>query len=63
MSGDRSPPPNLVSRATGAAQSLRCVVPLVLLVLVGLAACGKKGPPEPPGPPEKVTYPKIYPTR
>jgi predicted small lipoprotein YifL len=39
-------------------------VPMTLLALVLLtAACGKKGPPEPPGPPDKVTYPKVYPTR
>ena len=39
------------------------LLPLVLLALVGLAACGTKGPPEPPGPPDKITYPRIYPTR
>ncbi len=36
---------------------------LALAVLVGLAACGVKGPPMPPGPPDKVTYPKVYPTK
>jgi hypothetical protein len=43
--------------------SLRRALPLILLAMFGLAACGKKGPPEPPGPPEKITYPRIYPTR
>jgi predicted small lipoprotein YifL len=33
------------------------------VVLSLLAACGKKGPPEPPGPPDKITFPKVYPTR
>ncbi len=51
-----------------AARSPRRTLPailflLLLLTLGSLAACGKKGPPEPPGPPEKVTYPRIYPTR
>ncbi len=59
MSGDRRLPPCVALLAA----PLRCVLPVVLLVLIGLAACGKKGPPEPPGPPEKVTYPRIYPTR
>ncbi len=36
---------------------------LALAMLVGLAACGVKGAPMPPGPPDKVTYPKVYPTR
>jgi predicted small lipoprotein YifL len=37
---------------------------LALAVALGLlVACGKKGGPEPPGPPDKVTYPKLYPTR
>jgi len=44
-------------------RGLPVLLPLLLLAFVGLAACGKKGPPEPPGPPEKVTYPRIYPTR
>ena len=39
-------------------------VALALLLLSGaLAACGKKGPPDPPGPPDKVTYPRMYPSR
>ena len=39
-------------------------VALALLLLCGgLAACGKKGPPDPPGPPDKITYPRMYPTR
>ena len=48
-----------------AARSPRRTLPAILLLLTlgSLAACGKKGPPEPPGPPEKVTYPRIYPTR
>lgn len=36
---------------------------LALAMLVGLAGCGVKGAPMPPGPPDKVTYPKVYPTR
>ncbi len=36
---------------------------LALAMLVGLAACGVKGAPMPPGPPDKVTYPKVYPTK
>lgn len=36
---------------------------VVLAGLMLLAACGKKGPPEPPGPPDKITYPRIYPSR
>ena len=37
---------------------------LAVALLAGtLAACGKKGPPEPPGPPDKITYPRMYPSR
>jgi len=37
---------------------------LGLMLLCGaLSACGKKGPPEPPGPPDKITYPRMYPSR
>ncbi len=37
---------------------------VALALLTGaLGACGKKGPPEPPGPPDKVTYPRMYPSR
>jgi predicted small lipoprotein YifL len=35
----------------------------VLLLAGALAGCGKKGAPDPPGPPDKITYPRVYPTR
>jgi predicted small lipoprotein YifL len=36
---------------------------LLAAMLLPLAACGKKGAPSPPGPPDKVTYPRVYPSR
>ena len=36
---------------------------LLTAMLLPLAACGKKGAPSPPGPPDKVTYPRVYPSR
>lgn len=36
---------------------------LALLLLLPLTACGKKGPPTPEGPADKVTYPRVYPSR
>ncbi len=43
---------------------MRIVAVLLLAAsLLPLAGCGKKGAPSPPGPADKVTYPRVYPSR
>lgn len=55
--------PEQGQRIRPAWQAIVRSVAVLILVALPLAACGKKGPPEPPGPADKITYPRIYPTR